>query len=673
MTQVFAWLTRRDILVLSQLFIMVLHWPNMPWWLMTLGVVLALSQCGRLRTFLYRHTWVERTVQLLAFFGGMAGIWLLYRTFFGVEAGVAFLLLCLMGKLLELKARRDEYVLLTLGLFVIAGLFLFDQNLTTTILALLGVIASLYAMIAQNDHGAGRIRTLFWLCAQATPLMVILFLFFPRLPPLWSVQLNSSQAKTGMTDSISPGDIAELSQSSELAFRVIFEGAAPAKPELYWRGLVLGRFDGKTWRPIYQYEYEPLLLWRGGKAPAWVDASLTQDERQAPRRYQLILEPTQQQWLFALSVPYSNDRGVGLTRDFTLQTTMPTTQRQTFRLLQVPTSSVDVDLPDDLRQAHLQLPASGNPQSRLLATALMQKVDQDPVRYANAILQWIRQQNFHYTLKPPPLREHRIDEFLFQTRRGFCEHYSSSYVFLLRAAGIPARVVVGYQGGERGRDGRSLEVRQRDAHAWTEAWFAGRGWVRIDPTAAIAPERIEQGMDALTEDAALFGDDAVAQLQYQQFKLVKEMRELADYASYLWQRDIVGFDQNRQQDQLLRWFGLKSMWTQILWMIAGLVLILAAVVLRLWWKRRPVWHPLDQPLMQLSHRLRSQGLDKQLEEGMLDWLQRVAKVAAYREQALKIAQLYAQARYTPEAEQMLSTYQRALKKLVKEWANKPKT
>ena len=669
MTNVFAWLTRRDILILSQWFIILLHLPNMPWWLSALGTVVALSQLGRLREVIYRHVWIERTVQLLAFFGGMIAVWLLYRTFFGVEAGVAFLLLCLIGKLLELKARRDEYVLLTLGLFVIAGLFLFDQNLTTTILAFLGVVASLYAMIAQNDHGAGRLRTLFWLCAQALPLMVILFLFFPRLPPLWSVQIHSNKAKTGMTDSISPGDIAELSQSSELAFRVIFEGAPPAKPELYWRGLVLGRFDGKTWRPVYNYEYEPSGLWRGGRAPAWVDESLSFDDQQPTRRYQLILEPTQQNWLFALSVPYSSDRGVGLTRDFTLQTAMPTTQRQTFQLLQVPVSTVDANLTQEQRQTYLQLPAADNPQSRLLATALMQKVERDPVRYANALLQWIRQQDFHYTLKPPVLNKHRIDEFLFQTRRGFCEHYSSSYVFLLRAAGIPARVVVGYQGGELGRDGRSLEIRQRDAHAWAEAWFAGRGWVRIDPTAAIAPERIERGMDAMTEDATLFGSDAVSQLQYQQFKVLKEMRELADYASYLWQRDIVGFDHHRQQDQLWRWFGLKSIWTQILWMVVGLVVVLAVIAFRLWWKRRPVWHPLDQPLMWLSKRLESQGLGKQLNEGMLDWLGRVGQVAAYQQRAQQLAQVYAQARYAPESEQMLSDHQRKLRKMVKEWSN----
>ena len=672
MTSLIQRIQKRDTLILSQLFIVILHATNMPVWLTGMGLLLALSQLSGCRRYVYPKAWIERGVQLTCFMGGMVGIWWTYRTFFGVDAGAAFLLLCLIGKLLEVKARRDVYVLLTLGLFVLASLFLFDQNLITTIFALLGVVSSLYAMIAQNDQGAGRVRTLVLLFGQALPLMVILFLFFPRLPPMWSINLHADKAKTGISDRVSPGDIAELSQSSELAFRAIFEGALPAKSELYWRGLVLSQFDGQTWRTAHQYMNEPQWFWQGGDVPSWIDESL--EIKSSPRiRYKLMMEPTQQQWLFALNVPYSDDRGLGLTRDFTLQTLLPITQRQTLNLTQVPVVSVDAQLPDWLHQENLQLPQRGNPQTRLLAQALLQKVNHDPVRYADAILQWIRQQNFHYTLKPPRLRDHRIDEFLFQTRRGFCEHYSTSFVFLMRAAGIPARVVVGYQGGEVGRDGKSLEIRQKDAHAWAEVWFAGRGWVRVDPTAAVAPERIEQGMDALTDDAALFGDDAAAQLQYQQFKMLQNMRELADYASYLWQRDIVGFDQGRQQDQLLRWFGLTSIFSQILWMFGLLLVVLGVVVLRLWWKRRPQWHPLDQPLMQLSRQLAKQGLAKHLNEGMLDWLHRLTQIHAYHGAAHRVAQLYASARYAPDAEQHVHENRKKLIILIKEWPNKPKT
>jgi protein-glutamine gamma-glutamyltransferase len=649
----------------------VLHMSNMPWWLTTMGVLIALSQLNAFRQNIYQKLWMQKTVKLLVFFGGMVCIWMTYQTFLGVEAGVTFLLLCLIAKLLEVKGRRDVYVTLTLGLFVIASLFLFDQNIVTTLLVLIGVLASLYSMIAQNDHGDGRIQTLFWLSAQAIPLIVVLFIFFPRLPPLWSVQLNASQAKTGMTDHMSPGDVAQLSQSNELAFRVVFDGASPQKSALYWRGMVLGRFDGKTWRTAQQDELGQTLVWRGGDQPAWVAESL-ELKNTKKLRYQLIMEPTQQVWLFALNVPYSMDSTVGLTRDFTIRSADPLTKRQTFQLLQLSARRIDTQLPVWLAQENLQLPVSGNPKAKLLAKSLFDKMDQDPVRYSNAVLSWIRTQNFRYTLKPPLLYQDRIDDFLFKTRRGFCEHYASSFVFLMRAAGIPARVVVGYQGGALSRDGQSLEVRQKDAHAWTEVWFAGRGWVLIDPTAAIAPERIEQGMDALTHNAALFGDDVTAQLQYQQFKVLRQWRELADYTSYLWHRDVVGFDQERQQHTLSQWFGLKSFLMQVLWMFGLILICMAFIVLRLWWKRRPVWHPLDQPLMQLSLRLERQGLSKRVDEGMLDWLKRLENVKGYEESAQQLALLYAHARYSPNTDDVLIINQRKIKKMVKEWSIEPR-
>ncbi|MEC7120886.1 MAG: DUF3488 and transglutaminase-like domain-containing protein, partial [Pseudomonadota bacterium] len=560
MSQVRAKTSARDVLMLMQLLVIVPMVTHLPTWIIVMGVVVAITQLSVLKHRLHLYGRFELVVQLILFFGGLLGVFFAFRTFLGVEAGVSFLMLCLIAKLLEVKARRDVYIVLTLALFVVSSGFLFSQSLVASVLALLGLLAILYAMIAQNDDGQGRIRSLFWITVQAVPLMVILFLFFPRFPPLWSVQIGAGQGQTGMSEEMSPGDIASLSQSAALAFRVFFEGQPPAKSDLYWRGLVLSQFDGRTWMPLPAQQTGHLTAWVGQRLPSWIDQSLVVVEQQ-PRSYRMVMEPTQREWLFPLSLPYATQQqpSVGLTREYTLKAASPIRRQQHLQFLQFQDVTLDADLPDWLRRANLALPPQSNPLAQKFAQDLFQRMNANPERYAESILAWIRQQNFVYTLQPPLLSGHRVDQFLFETRRGFCEHYASAFVFLMRAAGVPARVVAGYQGGALGRDGESWEVRQRDAHAWTEIWLAGQGWVRIDPTAAIAPHRIEQGMSAVTDDVRVFGEGAGAMFRQSQFQLLSQAREWADYAGYLWQRDVVGFDQDRQANKLKDWFNLRSM------------------------------------------------------------------------------------------------------------------
>jgi transglutaminase-like putative cysteine protease len=632
-------------------------------------VLTVISQLSAVKARLRLHGRFELAVQISLFFGSLAGIFLTYRTLLGVEAGVSFLLLCLIAKLLEVRARRDVYIVLTLSLFVLSASFLFSQELQTTLLALLGVLGVLYAMIAQNDDGQGRLRSLLLLSGQALPLMVILFLFFPRLPPLWSVNLSAGQGQTGMSDVMSPGDIADLSQSTELAFRAFFEAdQRPAKSELYWRGLVLSQFDGRAWTPQTAVPTDYMTAWTGQQLPPWVDQSLALPS-QTVFAYRVSMEPTQREWLFALNLSYADPlTPVGLTRDYTLQSRQPIYQRQALKFVQYRDVVLDTQLPDWLRQLNLQLPNQSNPQSQAFAQALWRKTNGDPDQYMQAVLAWIRQQNFVYTLQPPRLAGQRVDQFLFETRRGFCEHYSSAFTFLMRSAGIPARVVVGYQGGQAGRDGQSWEVRQMDAHAWSEVWLPKRGWVRVDPTAAVAPERIEQGMGQMTSDATLFGDGAAGQLRYQQFKLLGQARELMDYAGYLWQRDVVGFDQDKQTNQLFKWFGLRSMTSQLLLMFGAFSSIVACIVLVLWWRRRPVWHVVDRPLVRLSKRLQRKKLHRLPNEGVLTWLQRVGAATDSAEHAKAVADCYQAARYLYEdgsPEQTKSRLQ--LRQLLKDW------
>ncbi|ALF60162.1 transglutaminaseTgpA domain-containing protein [Psychrobacter urativorans] len=621
--------------LITQLVVILPHAAHLPLWLMGFALVSIIAQHPRIKAKFRKKRHLKRLyqgMQMLGFLMGLAGLWLTYNGSFGLDMGVAFLVLCLISKLWELYKRRDAYVVLNLSLFVLAALFLMDQGLLTTLEVIIGVITVLLAFIALNDDGNtcgdGRLRTLGILGVSALPLLVVLFLFFPRLPPLWSVQLSGNQATTGISDSMSPGDFANLGQSTALAFRVEFENKRPPQEQLYWRGLVFSDFDGVTWRPnrdVEQWQWAPEQ-----QTPTWVvDALATAADKVKldPNRYEMVLEPTQQRWLFGLDYPFTQRQDISLTSDFTLSRNQPVTQQLRYDVLQFTPMRIDPTLNDAARRLNLALPSQGNPKARALAKQLFAQAGSDPVRYMNALERWINQTEFRYTLSPPRLNKNRIDDFLFNTKAGFCEHYSSSFTFMLRAAGIPARVVAGYQGGEPSRGGTVWEVRQMDAHAWTEVWLVGQGWVRVDPTSFVAPERVEKGMNALTQQqgAALFGEGASAQLSYQHYQMLQSLRRLSDQASYYWQKDIVGYDQESQAGSLLKWFNIRSITQQIAWMASIALIVMALLTIMLWQRRRKRWHPVDLPLIQLSKHLgkRHKALARNDNEGQLAWLERL--------------------------------------------------
>ena len=622
--------------LIAQIIVILPHAAHLPLWLIGFAVVSIFAQLPSLKAKFKKLTHLKRVyqgMQMLGFLLGLAGLWLTYNTAFGLDMGVAFLVLCLISKLWELYKRRDAYVVLNLSLFVLASLFLMDQGIVTTLEVVVGAVIVLLAFIALNDdgntRGDGRLRTLGVLGIGALPLLIVLFLFFPRLPPLWSVQLSGQQATTGVSDSMSPGDFANLSQSTELAFRVEFADKRPPQQQLYWRGLVFSDFDGVTWRPNpQQRQWQPTQ-----QIPFWIEnalATVPDEVKIAPTSYQVILEPTQQNWLFGLDYPFAQQQDISITSNFTLLKDQPVTQQLRYDVLQFAPMRIDPILSDESRRLNLTLPNKGNPQARALAQQLFAQSGSDPVRYIEAIERWINQTEFRYTLSPPRLNTNRIDEFLFDTKAGFCEHYSSSFTFMMRAAGVPARVVAGYQGGELSRGGNVWEVRQKDAHAWTEVWLDGQGWVRVDPTAFVAPERVEQGMDALTQaqGAAMFGDGASAQISYQQYQMLQTLRRLSDQASYYWQKDVVGYDQDKQADSLLKWFNISSIMQQIVWLAASGITVMVILIFSIWQRRRKRWHPADLPLAQLSKRIgkADKSLTRNDSEGQLAWLERLARV-----------------------------------------------
>ena len=662
--------------LIAQLFVILPHAAYLPLWLIGFAIITIIAQLPSIKAK-FKPTRLKRlyqVMQMLGFLLGLAGLSLTYGAAFGLDMGVGFLVLCLVSKLWELYKRRDAYVVLNLSLFVIAGLFLLDQGLVTTLQAVAATIIVLLAFITLNDDsntsGDGRMRTLGVLGVSALPLLVVLFLFFPRLPPLWSVQLSSSQATTGVSDSMSPGDIASLSQSTELAFRVEFTQARPAQSELYWRGLVFSDFDGVTWRPNRRVQQQ----WQPGRQPPnWLARSFaTANNKTEPKSYEITLEPTQQQWLFGLDYPLPQNKDTRLTSDFTLIKEEPVSEQLRYEVLRYAPMQIDPILDEVSRAANLTLPSAGNLQTQNLAKQLFAQSGSDPERYIQAIQRWINQTEFRYTLSPPPLDEDRIDSFLFETKAGFCEHYSSSFTFMMRAVGIPARVVAGYQGGEMSRGGNVWEVRQMDAHAWSEVWLEGQGWVRVDPTAFVAPERVEQGMDALTQSrgASLFGEGAAAQVSYQQYQMLQALRRLSDQASYYWQKDVVGYDQDKQAGSLLKWFNIRSISEQIAWLAASAITVISLLVFMIWYRRRKQWHPADRPLIKLSSKVakNDRALSRHDNEGALAWLKRLENSQAHGlngEGLQEVSRHYRQLRYgrLSDADTQSPEYQQVLKEL----------
>lgn len=591
----------------------------------------------------------------------LALVYLEFKTFFGVEAGCAALAIILVGKAFEVKTYRDAIIQVNFALFVLASLFLYGQQIYLAVVALIGVLACFYSMyqlqsynnlyeeVVTQDVSSKTLRqqafkTVSKLLLTAMPLMVLLFLFFPRFPPLWSIPQPSDQAKTGVTDEMSPGDIAELSQSSELAFRVIFNdfNQMPAKQNLYWRAIVLEQFDGVTWRQHYQTKFSQPVQFskeQNVRLPAWFSA-LDQQQTVNLLPYRIIYEPTFQVWAYSLE-PSVAHRPISLKRDLTLQFGMELIKRSDVDLWLIhPQPKVNLTLEPYTQRINTYLENHQlNPKTQDFALSMKQK-HPDPEAYSQAILNWIRTENFSYTLSPPLLKNDRIDDFLFRTRAGFCEHYASAYANLMRMVGIPARVVTGYQGGQWAPDQKSWEVRQLDAHAWTEVWFEGKGWVRIDPTAAIAPERVEMGMQAFSQQSDdFFGEDDQALWQSQRYQWMMKTRIWMDYANYQWQSKVIGFDRENQRNWLHK-LSIKDFSQQLLILLFGFFIFVGVMI---WWlsrQQKVKISDLDKALLKLSNRLVKVGLHRADNEPVLTWLNRVQMSLGQSEYLKEIIQLY---------------------------------
>lgn len=565
-----------------------------------------------------------RPLQIGVFLLLAGGLYWHYGREFNTDFFVSFLLLCLIGKSFELITRRDGYIMLNLALFVLAATFLWGQSPARALAAMIVLAVVLLGFIALSDSdnktGAGRLKMLGLLMLPAMPLLVVLFLFFPRVPPLWSLNLGKDKSISGVSDSMSPGDFAQLSKSTELAFRAKFD-TPPSRDDLYWRGLVFSDFDGTTWRPAAK-----ISLWNRHSAPPdWAQsyAASTQDKHAA---YTISLQPTRQKWLFALD--YSHvDISADLTDKFTFVRREPINQPLDYTAQFYPNATTDSSLNAAQIAENTQLP-DGNPQARALAKSL--NGAGDVVQYIQNVRQYMQDNQFSYTLSPPQLGSARVDDFLFGSKAGFCEHYASSFVFLMRAQQIPARVVAGYQGGELSLDKKTWEVRQMDAHAWAEVWIDGRGWTRVDPTAFVSPDRIDTGMDALTDRQNLFGAGIMGRLGQSQFKLLQSLGRLSSQLDFYWQDSVVGFDSESQSKKLTDWFNIGSKGMQILLMAAAVALMGALWAAFLWRRRQQLVNPFDRAVASLSARLakKDAARARRDDETELAFLTRVAGAGA---------------------------------------------
>lgn len=626
--------------------VMVPHAMRIPLWVLACFVALAGWRVANVtRAVALPSKWLVIAMSV----GMLVAVYATYGTLFGRTTGVALLSVLTGMKLLESRSLRDAYVLSALGYFLVITNFLYSQTLFTS-LYMLAVVLLMTATLIAFSSGPGelgaraRLRMAATILIQATPLMLVLFFLFPRLPgALWSLPRDAHAAVSGLSESMSPGNISRLSLSDAVAFRVTFQGEPPRANQLYWRGPVMWHTDGRTWT--------------GGKTARSWRAQYAELQGE-PVDYTITLEPHQQSRLFALEVPTTIPRGAQMTLDFQLRTPKPVRERRRYQVRSFPDARLTRASLDE-QDAARALPPGMHPKARELARAWREALGDDDAIVAEA-LAYFRSQSFVYTLTPPLAEGDFVDEFLFGTRSGFCEHYAAGFTVLMRAAGIPARVVTGYQGGELNPLGDYLIVRQRDAHAWSEVWLGERGWVRVDPTGAVAPNRIELGMDAAIPPAmGPAGIDLPSRGAL--WKMWRRWRFGIDALKTGWNAWVLGYGHLRQRE-LLGLLGMDASDVRGLTMsmLSSVGILLALLALTLARRRSLPVDPISRVYRRFCRKLARAGLVRRPWEGPVDFAARVTALRPpLRAPVARITDMYVALRYAGE-EHGLAEFKRAV-------------
>jgi transglutaminase-like putative cysteine protease len=526
-----------------------------------------------------------------------------HRTLLGRDAGVTMIVVLLALKTLELRARRDAFVVFFLGLFTMLTNFFFSQSLLTAA-AMLVALLGLLTMLVNTHMPVGKppllqvAKTAGGMALLGAPIMVLLFVLFPRLAPLWGLPADALTGRSGLSAQMQVGHIANLALDNSIAMRIRFEGAAPPQSALYFRGPVLGTFDGREWRALKSVF--PPRMRSGANLQAAGE----------PIKYEITLEPNQRPWVFvldaALKPPELPGFELGMTPELQWLANRPISELVRYQAQSYTTFRHGPLSPIASLREYVDLPAGFNPRTLQLAA----NIRRDP-RYATAepavlvdlVLQMLKTGGYLYTLAPGTFGRDSADEFWFDKKAGFCEHIASSFVLLMRALDIPARIVTGYQGGERNSVDNFWVIRQSDAHAWTEVWMPGRGWVRVDPTTAVAPgrtgtlQRLQPPQGAI---ASVLGTVSP--------ELALSLRAVWDAMNNGWNQWVLNYTQARQLN-LLKNLGFTSPgWEDLGYVLIGSIVLLSlcGAAWTLWERRRQA--PWQRLLKQVARRLQQAGV-----------------------------------------------------------------
>jgi len=571
----------------------------------------------------------------------VCGIALLYsrhQGLFGRDAGTRLFVIALGLKLMEIKSERELYLISFLAFIVAASQFLYEQNLLMAAYILMvccALLATLVCINSRDPEPLAALKTAAVIVAQALPIAVVLFILFPRVEaPRWMLLNDRQQAKSGLSDSMEPGSITDLGLSDELVFRVKFAGAMPPPAQRYWRGPVLSHTDGKRWTRSANSDFEKFMDQPKYKGIRY--------------QYTLLMEPRDKNWVFALDLPIEFSKPLIRNAYYQLITSGNPDKRVEYKLASYPDYNTGFITRAEYQNA-TQLPGAPSAKIKQLVEQL-QGFNSPPEQFIKRLLSHFRTEDFHYTLTPPLMEQNPTETFLFETHYGFCSHYAAAFVYLMRVAGIPARVVTGYQGGEFNKVGDFLEIRQADAHAWAEVWLENKGWVRFDPTAAIAPERIEQNfnLDALVPGGVIrfapAGDNALTASHW-----LKQAHQLWSHVDYNWQRWVINYN-SLNQSKFLSSLGIDNIKTMMYWMIGCIGVITAVLSWLLLHQKQKATDRVLRIYNRFCRKLATYGLSRGIAEGERDFAERAkAKLPEHAIDIDRITDVFIKLRYGKES------------------------
>ena len=614
-------------LMASQVMVILPHAAQISIWIIGVGLF---CSWWRWMIFLGRKAFPSIWLRLALVFSSVAGVLISEGITKNIETWAALLIVAFALKLLEMKTRRDAYVVIFIAYFVISVEFIFNHSMGIVLYEFLALVLTTAAMVGMNQfhtrvNPKQSIKIASQILLQAIPLMVVVFILFPRISPIWSIASPNQQARTGLSSEMTPGDVAKLARSDEIVFRAIFDDEIPNHKELYWRGRVYSNFKLGTWTeeivPKNKYDISK-IEWVNSEHKKWFTP---QTNKLSKISYSVLLEPTYDRWLFGLDVATPKTPSTGLLWNYRLVSKKTIQSLFQYEVDSFPDANMNSSLPKFLRQQTLAIDKRDNPKTIKFAQKLY-KQSTNSEDYVNKVLAHIRKEKYYYTLEPPTLaRNNSIDEFWFDTRAGFCTHYAGAFVYMMRAAGIPARMVGGYQGGEVNPVTGHIVVRQYQAHAWAEIWLPNKGWQRFDPTAAVAPIRISNGLTAALSENEVSTLSAFTNIRLNKSLGLQKIMFLLESFEHRWNLFVIGYGTSMQTDFLEKIFGKITVAKVALALLLAAILSVTLVSLTLLSNySKKTTHPIIKILHTFFQKISKQGWSRKKHESAKQFITRIA-------------------------------------------------